>query len=172
MEQFADGSELLMIQTVDTLYLAIRAGTAEMIAGNVFVQHGDEVRILHTSAALGTAIYQQSGEIWAQTKGFSWCCRDTVLSETLDAERAAFLEQEGWVGINSRIGAPNELEYQIALGEEDFRLAVNFLLVSNPDEKIPFPAEVTDDCILPTPGSYPAEFHFSPETWFPVSVAR
>lgn len=169
-ELFADGSELLILQTADTLYLAIRASTDEMIAGNVFIQNGDEVRILHTSAALGTAIYRQSGDLWAQTKGFEWCCRETVIDAAQEAERTAFWKQEGWMGVNSRIGTPNELEYQIALGEADFRLAVNFLRVSISDEKIPFPAGLTDDCILPTPGSYPTEFHFAPETWYLVRV--
>lgn len=171
VERFADGSELLLIQTAETLYLAIRADTPELIAGNVFIRQGGQVRIYHTSAALGTAIYQQEGDIWVQTKGFGWCCRDTTLNDALEEERTAFLAQEGWMGANSWIGTPNELEYQIALGEEDFHLAVNYLLVSNPDEKIPFPADLTDDCILPTPGYYPNEFQFSPESWMLVSVA-
>jgi hypothetical protein len=170
-EYFADGSELLLIQTGEMLYLAIRANTTEMIAGNVFVQSGDEVNILHTSAALGTAVYQQRGESWLQTKGFSWCCREASLTEAANAARTTFFADEGWMGINSRVGTPNELEYQIALLDADFRLAVNFLVVSNTDEKIPFPADLTDDCTTPTPGQYPTEIYFSPETWFSVIVA-
>jgi hypothetical protein len=169
-ETFADGSELWVLQTKDSLYLGIRSSTPEMIAGNVFIQQDDEIKILHTSAALGTAIYQKYGEVWQQIQNFSWCCRGVGNNERLKAERAAFLDQEGWVAANSRTGTPNELEYQIDLTGETIQLAINILRSSNPSEKIPFPVGLDDDCIKPTPGGYPTEMFFSPEKWMWVSM--
>lgn len=168
METFSDGSELLILQKEGWLYIAIRANTPGMIAGNVFLQQGDRVKILHSSAALGTAVYQKNGMVWQQIQGFDWRCRDTSYTEAAKAERADFLKQEGWLAANSRMGTPNELEYQIALGGDSIQLAVNFLRASNPGEKMPFPTGLDDDCILPTPGGYPREMRFSPERWMEI----
>jgi hypothetical protein len=56
VETFSDGSQLFLVHCDGYLYLAIRANTPEMIVGNVFVERGDEIAILHSSAALGTAL--------------------------------------------------------------------------------------------------------------------
>lgn len=165
VESFADGSELLLFQRDGFLFIGIRANTPEMIAGNVFIASGNKIKILHTSAALGTAIYEKNGEVWQQTQGFDWCCRETFNSEAAEAARAAFFEGEGWLAINSRNGTPNELEYQIVLDGESFQLAVNFLRVSETDKKPPFPVGLDDDCVRPTPGQYPTEMQFSPDKW-------
>ena len=56
-ENLTDGSELLLTQDSDYLYLGIRAVTPEVIGANVFVEREGQVRILHSSVALGTAVY-------------------------------------------------------------------------------------------------------------------
>lgn len=165
VEFFSDGSELLLLQAEGHLYLGIRADTAEMIAGNVFIHRGDEIAILHASAALGTAVYQQEMDSWQQVQRFSWRCRRTDNGETAQAERGAFLEQEHWIAANSRMGAPNELEYQIEISSDTLRLAVNFLLASDPNLKIPWPGDLVDDCIKPTPSGMPIQLVFSPDRW-------
>lgn len=170
VEAFSDGSELLLLQNGSTLYLAIRSGTPEMIAANVFIQRGDTIKILHTSAALGTAIYQKNDTAWQQTQNFSWCCRKTGNGEAVRSERAAFLERESWVAAISPTGTPNELEFQIELEGESVQLAVNILRSSNPDEKVVFPVGLDDDCSLPTPGGLPSEMYFSPENWLNIAV--
>lgn len=167
IETFADGSELLLLHADGYLYLGIRANTTEMIVGNVFVNSGEEISILHVSAALGTALYQQETNVWQQTKAFEWCCRGTSDSASAQTERDDFFQREGWVSINSRVGTPNELEYQIKIGDQPIRLAVNYLTVSSSpdDEKPPWPAGLDDDVIKPTPGGLPLQFNFAPERW-------
>ena len=113
VETFADGSALLLMCSGGYLYLGIQATMPGMIVGNVFVDRGDEVTILHSSAALGTALYQKGEASWQQTQGFVWRCRKTDDGEAAQAERDAFLKEEHWVASNSRMGSPNELEYQI-----------------------------------------------------------
>ena len=137
IETFADGSELLLMHAGGYLYLGVRANTPGMIVGNVFINRGDEIAILHSSAALGTAIYQKGEDNWRQIQNFTWQCRDTSDSESAQAERAEFLLEEGWVAANSRMGTPEELEYRIEMAEDTLRLAVNFIRASNPNEKIP-----------------------------------
>ncbi len=169
IETFADGSELLLMHAGGYLYLGIRANTPGMIVGNVFINRGDEIVTLHSSAALGTAIYQKGEDNWRQIQNFTWQCRNTSDSESAQAERAEFLLEEGWVAANSRMGTPEELEYRIEMAEDTLRLAVNFIRASNPNEKIPWPADLDDDCIKPTPGGLPPEMQFSPELWGMIS---
>jgi formylglycine-generating enzyme required for sulfatase activity len=172
IEFFADGSELLLMYTGEYLYLGIRADTPERIAGNILIQQNDEVKILHSSAALGTAIYEQGDAAWQQTQDFAWCCRETNDSDTARAARANFLEQDGWVAANSRTGTPEELEYQIRIMEDTLRLAINILYTSNTDEKIPWPADLGDDSVMPTPGGLPETLNLSPEQWGTLIISR
>lgn len=170
LRTFSDDSELFIIQNFSTVYLAIRSSTPEMIAANVFLQYGDRIKILHTSAALGTAIYQKDDTAWQQIQDFSWCCRRTGNGDAVRSERAAFLDKEGWVAAISPTGTPNELEFQIELEGESVQLAVNILRSSNPDEKVVFPVGLEDGCSIPTPGGLPAEMYFSPDQWLQILV--
>jgi len=164
-ELFLDGSELLLMHAGGHLYLGIRANTPGMIIGNVYVECGHEITILHSSAALGTAAYQKGADTWQQVRDFSWSCRDTSDSEAAQAERATFLRTEHWVAANARMGIPNELEYQVGIPEDTMRLAVVFLRASDPNERIPWPAALEDDCTRPTSGGLPEIMDFSPRQW-------
>jgi putative intracellular protease/amidase len=172
IETFGDGSELLLMQADGYFYVGIRAIDPGMIAANVFIQHGDEISIMHSSAALGTAIYKKEIDSWQQTQDFTWQCRSTSLSDAAQAERDAFLQEEGWVAANGRMGTPNELEYQIKIPVGDFRLAAVYIQASPPYEKIPWPAELTDDTIMPTPGGLPDTFNFSTEQWAVLDLSK
>ena len=136
-----------------------------MIGANVFIEDNGQVRILHTSAALGTAVYQQNGDIWQQTQDFNWQCRDTGNSEATQAKRAAYLQENGWLAANSRMGVPNELEYQIVLTGDSERIAVSVFRSSTPNERASWPPTLDDAAIRPNPGGLPTEMHFSPEQW-------
>ena len=164
-ELFADGSELFLMNNGGYLYLGIRANTPDMIVGNIFIERGDEIYILHTSAALGTAVYRKSADGWQQVRNFSWSCRDTSSSDAAVAERTNFLQTEDWVAANALMGTPNELEYQIEIPDGTLRLAAIFLRASNPNEKIPWPPDLEDDCIEPTPGGFPQNMDFLLERW-------
>jgi len=165
IEAFADHSELLMMYSEDYLYVGIRANTADMIVSNIYLAYNDEISILHASAALGTAIYQKQIDHWQQFQSFSWCCRSTNLSETTQAELHTLLDEDHWLATNSKIGAPNEIEYQIAIEHETLQIAVNYIKVSEPNTKIPWPSKLKDDCVRPTPGGLPDQMHFSPDQW-------
>jgi len=171
VETFSDGSVLLLMYSEGYLYLGIRANTPEMIVGNIFVARGDEIAILHSSAALGTALYHKETDNWQRTQGFVWRCRKTDSSEMAQAERTAFLDEEHWMAANARMGSPNELEYQIEMTSETLRLAVNFIRVSNQNAKIPWPSDLDDDCIKPTPGGMPGLLNFSPDRWATIDIS-
>ena len=88
IELLSDGSELLLMHADGYLYLGIRSATREAFATNIYVEDNDQVRILHASAALGTAIYQQGTDSWEQTRAFDWKCRGSSNSEAAAAARA------------------------------------------------------------------------------------
>jgi hypothetical protein len=167
---FSDGSELLLMRDAEHLYLAIRGTTEEMIAANVYTEEAGEVIIRHASAALGTARYQPGEDQWLKAQDFQWRCRATDNSEASRAERRAFLDQEGWLAANSRMGTPNELEYQIEIAGERLSLAVAFMRTSDPDRRIFLPLDLADDTTQPTPGGLPEMRMFSPETWLPLDL--
>jgi hypothetical protein len=165
VESFTDGSQLLLLQAGDFIYMGIKAVVPEMIAGNIFISSGDEITILHASAALGTAIYQSGMDGWHQTQDFTWRCRNAGSSQAAQAERTEFLQDEGWLAANGLMGTPNELEYQIKIPDQDFRLAVVYIKATYPYEKVPWPVNLDDDCIQPSSGGLPGVMQFSPAQW-------
>ena len=170
LKTFADGSQLLYLRSGDFLYLGIIGKDAEMFSNNVYINQGDEVTILHSSAALGTAIYHKIDNIWNQTQDFTWRCRKTDQSEAAQAERTEFLQAEGWLASNGRMGTPNEMEYMITMPDQDFRMAVTIIKSSPSYEKIPWPANLKDDCIRETPGGLPDIMEFTPNEWGAIDL--
>jgi len=162
---FEDGSELYLLHSGNHLYLAIRAGFVEMIAGNVFLHNEDQIFIMHTSAALGTAIYQENVDTWTKVKDFEWCCRSKLDSDTSRADRESFFVQEDWIGINSFIGNQNELEFKIRLTGSEEYLAVNFIRADHIEDKYVWPVGISDGPAQPTIGGFPDTLDFSPENW-------
>ena len=154
------------------LYLAIRGTTEEMIAANVYTKENGEIIIRHTSAALGTAIYQSAENSWLKTQDFHWQCRATDNSVASQTERSAFLDQEGWLAATSRKGTPKELEYQIKITAEILPLAVAFMRTSEPERRVFLPLDLADDTIQPTPEGLPEIRIFSPETWMLLDLSN
>jgi hypothetical protein len=172
VETFGDGSELLLRWDAEYLYLAIRGSTEEIIAANVYTEENGEVIIHHASAALGTAIYQSGENGWLKTQDFNWECRATDNSEVSRKGRSDFLEKEGWLAANSRMGTPNELEYQIKVPGQEVTLAVAFMRSSEPGRRVFLPLDLADDTIQPTPGGLPETRTFFPETWMVLDLSN
>jgi len=165
IKTFPENSELFIQSDAEYLYIGIRETTGEMIAVNIFINQGKEVSVLHSSAALGTAVYQQQDDAWIKTRDFEWCCRQTSDSNQAINEMEEQLLTDSWVASNSRRGTPNEVEYQIKHSNKDLKIAVSFLLASDPDQKIPWPPDLDDDCVIPTPGGFPEKMLFDLDRW-------
>jgi hypothetical protein len=166
IREFSDGSRLILIREDGYLYLGIEAVGEEMIAGNVFLQEGDRIRILHTSAALGTASYHQSASGWQKESDFGWCCRSRIDSEAAQAEREVFSQREGWLGANSFLGEANQLEYRIELRGQPILLAVNFILADDPEVKQVWPVGLMDGVAQPAESGFPEWMEFDPGSWY------
>jgi prepilin-type processing-associated H-X9-DG protein len=166
------GGELFLLAAGEDLYLALRVLPPAMIAGNVFLYSGDEIRVLHSSAALGTAVFQQVGEKWQKVEDFQWCCRARVDDQNSRDARQAFFERDGWLGANSFLGSENELEYRIRLEGLETALAVNYLWADGSAAKEVWPAGLADGVSWPSQGGFPDELEFTPGEWHPISLSR
>jgi hypothetical protein len=106
--EMSDATPIRLMQNDGTLYLSVE-GT-ELGSVNVVMALDDEIWILHSSAALGSALYESGPDEWELVHGFNWCCRDG--GDT--AGRLALLEEEGWQANIGFTGTPGIVEYEIA----------------------------------------------------------
>lgn len=163
--------ELLFMSDGDYLYVGIRSEVLGL--GSMCVSWDDEISVLHSSAALGTATYvRTSGDDWRRTRAFSWTCRDTSQSEGARQSRQRHLEQEKWLASNGNMGEPAEMEYQIAMIDGKVRLAVTYLKGPDYDAAEVWPANLEDGCreIELLQGEAPDSSKFAPETWMTVTA--
>jgi CubicO group peptidase (beta-lactamase class C family) len=167
VEEFSQGGELLMMHDDGYLYLGIRSRS--MGYGSICIAQDSQISILHSSAALGCAVFEQDGNDWRRTQQFSWCCR----SLTDDSPREAHLQREGWSASIGYLGAPEEMEYQIVMPKEALTLAVVYQEGSDVDSALWWPENLDDDCLGLTllPGDPPERLQFSPEKWMTVTAA-
>ena len=63
-----DGGKLFFLYAEGYVYVGIQANTDDMIVGNIFIDRREDIAILHTSAALGTAIYTKESKRVAANK--------------------------------------------------------------------------------------------------------
>ena len=145
-----------------------------MIAANVYTEENGEVIIHHASAALGTAIYRSGAgdDGWQKIQDFAWECRATDNSEGAQEERSRFLKEERWLAANSRMGKPNELEYQIKVTGEKVTIAVAFMRSSEPERRFFLPSDLADDTTQATPGGLPETRIFLPGTWMVLDISN
>jgi formylglycine-generating enzyme required for sulfatase activity len=172
-DRLSDDSQLFLMKDGDFLYVGLRTNSTGSGVGSLCVDHGDKVAILHSSAALGKAVYENTQGGWQKVRDFQWRCRSTGSSPSAQAERNAFLEEEGWLASNGRMGLPQEVEYQIALPKGSVRLAIAYLGPPDFDSVIWWPPDLEDDCRNPRmlQGPIPGDAHFSPETWTSILPA-
>jgi hypothetical protein len=165
VERFSDGSELFLMHDENFLYVAVRGSTPEMIVGNIFIDRGYAIAIMHTSAALGTAIYTPVDGSWVRTEDFEWRCRQTRLTASAEECWNEFLNEEHWLAAIARMGTPNELEYKIKWDGTPMPFTINLVRSSDPEDKSYWPESIDDDSIAPTVGGFPAEMKLEFEDW-------
>ncbi len=158
----SDGSDLYWLFANDLLYLAVKS--PDLGAVNLTILNGDQVRILHSSAALGSAIYQKEADRWQLTQDFSWCCRST----TNFGEMEQLFENEGWLASIGFLGIHGEVEFQVALPAGEIRVAVTNMFA---DSSISFwPVEMSQPAVDQLAG-YRNDFEdFHLDQWIPLRI--
>ena len=164
--------ELLLMHDGAYLYAGIRSDNLGL--GSVCVIWDDEISILHSSAALGTATYKRADEGWQKTRDFTWTNRETGSSQQALEKRQEHLERENWLASNGRMGDLNEMEYQIAMTGDQVQLAVAYLLSPDYETTDFWPDTVGSGCrnFTPAPSGPPQTVNFAPESWITVIAAH
>jgi hypothetical protein len=168
---FADESQLFLMHADGYLYLGIK-GKPEPVT-SICVDQGAQVSILHSSAALGTAVYQIGDEVWNLVREFEWCCRETTDSPQAREALDRHLQEEGWVANNGLRGTPEEVEFQILMPEGSLRLAVNAIGPPSYRSVVSWPEGLEDDCsrLSMITGPIPEEAQFSMEDWVTLTAS-
>jgi hypothetical protein len=162
--EMTGGGDLFLLREGEMLYLAVSGSRPGVLGANVYVSRGDQVWILHISAALGTAEYTRQGESWSLVRNFYWQCRTVGNDQAAVDEREAYFEAEGWSAPNARTGVSNHLEMQLKI-QPDTRLAISLLV---PSAVVPFvwPRGVEDDTGKTFSSGLKPEMDLQPESWF------
>ena len=163
--ELTDGSDLYLLREGEDFYLAVKSSRSGTLGANIFLYQQDRIRILHISAALGTAEYEWDGENWYRVRDFNWKHRTVGNGETALAEREAYQAAEGWSAPNARTGTANHLEMQILIGLESSRIAVS-LLRSGSNTKGVWPADLGDDTGAAFSDGLPTCLSLEPENWY------
>ncbi len=169
--ELSDGGELLLLTADGFLYFSIRGKPEPVIS--ICLDRGGEVAILHSSAALGTAVYQRGEGAWDQVQSFTWSNRYSTNSPEAQSDREEILAKEGWAASTGRMGTPEDVEFQIKMPEGYIRLAVSTIGAPDYDQVSKWPVNGTDDCgsIQLLGGPIPETAQFSPEDWMTVTAA-
>lgn len=153
----SDGIYIDLMQAAGTLYVAVEGN--EVGAVNVVIATAAEVWILHSSAALGSALYKPDTEVWQLVHGFGWCCRD----RNNDTDRLALLDEEGWQANIGSTGGPGIVEYQIALPWQGSSIAVSS--IRDEDDTGFWPTDLSDEARLQLLGPPPPTRAFNTGEW-------
>jgi hypothetical protein len=166
--ELSNGTELWFQHDDRYLYVALR-GQRTML-GSLCVSHGDSVRVLHASMALGTAIYRRGDSAWSLLQPFAYTMRETDTTATTRAKRAAFLAEHGWIANTIPVGEQAIREYQIALSLLD-PLRLDIAALYPQDERMHVTAwPAADDCASMelVSGNTPRQLRFQPARWAPL----
>ena len=166
----ADQGELFLMQAGGYLYLGIRAKPEPVTS--ICLDQGEQVIILHSSAAIGTAVYELRDANWQQVRNFEWCCRETADSPQAQDARQAHLQAEGWIANNGRVGNPDEVEFKISLPGDSLRLAVNSIGAPDYRSILSWPDGLDDDCSSRDmiAGPIPEQAQFVLNEWITVLI--
>jgi hypothetical protein len=126
----------------DGEYLYVGIAAEGLGYGSLCWERDDQVWILHSSAALGSAAYQADDTSWRPLWDYEWCCRSAVPT----SERQVLFEQEGWMASISYMGDPGQMEYQIDW-EEEIQLAVIYQTSQELDTAFLWPQSLSDACV-------------------------
>lgn len=163
-------NQLFLMHAAGYLYLGIRAKPEPVTS--ICIDQADQISILHSSAAIGTAVYRLGDGVWEQVRSFDWCCRDTTDRPQAQEERSAHLQEQGWIASNGRMGIPQEVEFQISLPGDSIRLVVSSIGAPDYESVISWPGGLADGCSSPDmlKGPIPEETQFSLEDWITLTM--
>ena len=170
--RLSDESRVLLRHDGRFLYVAVVG--AKPGFPSVCVSRGDSVRILHSSAALGSALYVRDGDEWQQRQKFTFALRSGDVGETGMKAIADYVGANGWVASNSSMSV-SQREMQISLSmldERDPRLALGYY-VANDGPVLAWPQNAEDGCTAAktVQGWLPPSLGFRSDGWARLTIS-
>jgi CubicO group peptidase (beta-lactamase class C family) len=120
-----DGSEVFWAHSAGDLYVAVE--TERGGSKNLLIAEADRIRILHSSAALGSAEYQLVEGEWHLVRDFAWCCRDGIDGSGAGALFAA----EGWLASMASDGPHEQVEFRVEWPQDGALVALSHVPASS-----------------------------------------
>lgn len=173
-----DSSEVLFLRDAEHLYVALCLSRKGF--GSLCIQKNEQVRVLHASAALGTAVYTRNEDAWRLVEPFNFTMRETGDPTELQQKRTDFLEMHGWVASTVDMGDGDpilEQEYAIRIGMLDSQepiLGVVAMLLDPEPSLAQIPGALEDGCadMELVQGFAPENVQFNPSGWLLLDLGR
>jgi len=178
-KEAANHSGILVREDEDWVYFGMKSNI--MTTLHLYLQSKDEIRVLHASASLGTAVYRRGEETWNMVEPFQWEVRDPLirasfnLPHTFGDEAREYAKNNGWLASTMVMGANWEAELKISkkyLKEKGQRLALSYYRENEETGKrelihYPDSAEITSPEAEATllGGEAPDTVPFNPQGW-------
>jgi hypothetical protein len=159
-----DGTEILWTYANGFLYLGI--DSTKLGAANLGIIKGNEIWILHSSAALGSAIYEENSTAWKLVQDYSWCCRST--NDLSQMEQ--LLQEEGWRASIGYLGAPGQVEYQVALQADEMKLALAYISAEDTETVSHWPDTLSEETVAELLGRRKETQNFTTEEWATITI--
>lgn len=171
-----DSGKVMFARDLQHLYAVIRFPKRGI--GSLCVRKNDRVRILHASAALGTATYTQNGDVWQLEESFRFEQQEGDSSGSAKQKRADFLAHHGWVASTVSMDGDETatfLEYKIRLDLFDAdrpMLGVAGMLLESNQKLILLPENLDDGCHSPEliRGLPPKQLEFNSSEWLRLTL--
>lgn len=160
----SDGSVLHWMESEGTLYVALESDSIGAV--NLAIATPDEIWILHSSAALGSALYVPGNSTWELVHGYSWCCR----SATDETARLELLADENWQANIGFTGDDGVVEYQVTMPWDHASLAVSLVTESN--QPAYWPLDLSDEARGQLIGARSTGLDFDLNAWVTVVPAN
>jgi len=153
-----DASSVHWMYEDDVIYVALESTAIGAV--NLLIATEDEVWILHSSAALGSALYLPADGMWELSHGFDWCCR----SATNESSRLQLLDEEGWQANIGFTGDDGIVEYEVTLPWNGALVAVSYL--TDTETSAFWPADLSSEARDQLVGPPPPERNFNLDEWY------
>ena len=178
-QEFTDKGEMFLMRSDGYLYLGIHENFDGLTVTSVFLQHEDEISVLHSSGSLGTAIFKRKEDGWQLTQPFQWALYNVITNTpSNEQQRKEFLQNNGWLANLGSMTNTEEIEVQIAIPDGPFRIAATYLLQPNFYQAAWWPSGLSDDCLnisllqgdIAESLYEPLLLQFAPETWTAITI--
>ena len=153
----SDGADVLFMRDGEVLHVAVVGN--EVGATNVIIATAEQVWILHSSAALGSAVYEAGASAWGLVHGFTWCCRNAAD----DSGPAELYDEEGWKANIGYAGDPGVVEYAIALRWQEAAVAISS--IRDDADRSFWPADLSLEAQDQLLGVPPPDRHYRTDEW-------